>query len=169
MPFIAVHQIHYKGAPRFSAIFGPLFLFYGLLFCLRRVADNQTCYLDIKSCPFLDNNPAIWNNTPCPAGKGVTPLRLNVIIRKSRFQWVHFKLSLYVARNDIPDCGMPFRDTILRQFEMHSFQENATFPLLIFKNMYHSDRWTGKKKSRSSPAPQPVSASHPGPVESQKM
>jgi hypothetical protein len=32
---------------------------------------------------------------------------------------VHFKLSRIVTRIDNPGRGMPFRDTDLRQFEMH--------------------------------------------------
>jgi hypothetical protein len=40
---------------------------------------------------------------------------------------VHFKLSRIVTRIDNSGRGMPFRDTDLRQFEMHPFKASATF------------------------------------------
>ena len=45
--------------------------------------------------------------------KNKSPSRLSLAWR------VHFKLSHFVARNDIPARGIPFRNTCLRQFEMH--------------------------------------------------
>ncbi len=38
---------------------------------------------------------------------------------------VHFKLSRIVTRIDNPGRGMPFRDTDLRQFDMHLHQNQG--------------------------------------------